>query len=137
VPFDLFPAAPAAYNLSVAITPIWSDGHSHVPSLSRCGRSAMTNAGVKVSGSLKPVSLQSRRGFRQAPVLGAVGPARVLCTLQVELKHFAALDTVILPKMHVHVINRDGPAADGEAFARFIPPQRDWAFECFVHKPDA
>jgi hypothetical protein len=49
------------------------------------------------------------------------------------LKHFAALDTVILPKMHVHVINRDGPAADGEAFARSIPPQRDWAFECFVH----
>ncbi len=97
----------------------------------------MTNASVKVNGSLKPVSLQSRRGFRQAPVLGAVGPARVHCTLQVELKHFGALDTVILPKMHVHVINRDGPAADGEAFARFIPPQRDWAFECFVHKPDA
>lgn len=97
----------------------------------------MSNAGVKVSGSLKPVSLQSRRGFRQPPVLGAVGPARVLCTLQVELKHFGALDTVILPKMHVHVINRDGPAADGEAFARSIPPQRDWAFECFVHKLDA
>jgi len=97
----------------------------------------MSNAGVKVSGSLKPVSLQSRRGFRQPPVLGAVGPARVHCTLQVELKHFGALDTVILPKMHVHVINRDGPAADGEAFARSIPLQRDWAFECFVHKPDA
>jgi hypothetical protein len=67
-------------------------------------------------------------------VLSPVRPARVLCTFQVELKHFAAPDTVVPPKMHGQVINRDRPAADGEAFACLIPAERDWALECFVHK---
>jgi hypothetical protein len=64
----------------------------------------------------------------------AVGPSRVLCAVQVEFKHFAASDTVVSLKVREQVINRNGPAADGEAFARFIPPECDWAFECLVHK---
>jgi len=50
------------------------------------------------------------------------------------LKHFAAPDTVVSPKMHGQVTNRDRLAADGEAFTRSIPPECDWALESFVHK---
>jgi hypothetical protein len=72
--------------------------------------------------------------FRHPLVLSPVCPARVLCTVQVELKHFVASDTVVPAKMHEQVMHRDGPAADGEAFAYPIPPECDWALECFVHK---
>jgi hypothetical protein len=36
--------------------------------------------------------------------------------------------------MHGQVTNRDRLAADGEAFACFVPAERDWALERFVHK---
>jgi hypothetical protein len=49
---------------------------------------------------------------------------------QVEFKHFAAPDTVLSPKMHGQVIKRQM----AKRFACLIPPKRDWALECFVHK---
>jgi hypothetical protein len=74
-------------------------------------------------------------GFVAPLLLSAVWPVRVLCAVQIELKHFEAPDTVVPPKMPGQFIDRDGSAADGKTFSRFIPSKRDWAFECLVHKP--
>jgi hypothetical protein len=93
--------------------------------------------GYGVSTSVKPLRLLSRHRFRHPLVLRPVCPVRVLCAVQVESKHFAAPDTVLSQKMLEQVMNRNGPAADGKAFACHIPPECDWALEWFVRKLNA